>query len=150
MKHTKITSFLLIILIMSACVKRSDERGHLEVLEKENISIIQNKYEKGELTLDELRYIFGSPEQIIENGNKEIWIYFATTSNYKAFFTPKIKEFSVIKVVVENNKIVAILDNVDEPNKIKYATGKTESKGDDTSLYKEILGNVGKFNPAKK
>lgn len=151
MKINKIIGFIFLVTSLSACVTQKTIKGHIELNDEEQITTLLDEYKSGGLLIDKVISILGAPETIVNNQDgSQSWLYIATENRYQGFLKPKVRRVFTLKIQIsDNGKILKLDHNNEKANKMDYAGGKTPIMGDDSNIAKEILGNIGKFNPKK-
>lgn len=130
-------------LVLTSCIKAVESRGY--TFEDVNISKLQT----GKSTKAEVLQVLGSPSSQSSFG-KETWFYVSSKADKVAFLTPKTIEQEVIAIEFNSGGYIDALNKytLADAKLVQYAKETTPTEGSDTSAVGQILGNVGRFNPA--
>lgn len=142
MKKLQIILLIFLALMLSACLKKHEENGH--VIKEENI----DKIEIGKSHKQEVIRALGSPSSRSMFGDVESWYYSNSKSSSVAFLKSRVNEHNTIRISFDEYGYVAELQNYNEDNlqDVDFASDKTQTEGKDMSVFQQLLGNVGRFN----
>lgn len=138
----KITVAAMALFLVPACVRTTESRGYtLEQADFDTIKVSQSHK-------DDVLNALGSPSSRSLFG-KETWYYMAAKTESIAFLKPRTKEQHVIAVTFDEADKVSAINNYDlkDAKRIEFAKDATETEGNKTGIVKQLLGNVGRFNP---
>ena len=109
------------------------------------------KLEVGTQSREDVIRLVGSPSAV-STFNPNIWYYISETQESFAFLKPVITEQKVIQVTFNDSGRIAGIKNYDlaEAENIAMVQRITPTSGKELTVLEQILGNVGKFNPAGK
>ena len=138
---SKLLIFLSVIALLASCTPKIDIRGNLpdpELLSE----IIQ-----GDHSREEVEEILGTPSTITMF-DQETWIYISERTETMAFFEPVVKERKVLVLNFDKKGIVSKIEtlNVENGKKIQPIGRKTATSGNEFGFFKQIFGNMGRFN----
>jgi outer membrane protein assembly factor BamE (lipoprotein component of BamABCDE complex) len=142
-KITLFIAFCTALMILSCCAKKIESRGYtIEQAEFDKIQV--NKSRKEDVTT-----ILGSPSARSTYG-KETWYYVAAKTKTVAFLPPKMTEQHVIAISFSSNDTVDTINHysLSDAKNIAYEPDVTKTEGSKAGVIQQLLGNVGRFNPA--
>ncbi len=128
--------------LASGCATRIDQRGNRP--DEEVVAKIQpgidDKYHVTEL--------LGSPSAVTTFSDK-VWYYISKRTETVAFFDPSVVEQQVVEIQFDDNNVVKRVRLYDESESqdIELVDRETPTEGNETSLFQELFGNIGRFNP---
>ena len=109
------------------------------------------KLEVGTQSREDVIRLVGSPSAV-STFNPNIWYYISETQESFAFLKPVISEQKVIQVTFNDSGRIQGIKNYDlkDAESIAMVQRITPTSGKELTALEQILGNVGKFNPAGK
>ncbi len=109
------------------------------------------KLEAGSQSREDVIRLVGSPSAV-STFNPNIWYYISETQEGYAFLKPEITQQKVIQITFNESGRVDAIKNYDLKDAQDIAMVKriTPTSGKELTVLEQILGNVGKFNPANK
>lgn len=109
------------------------------------------KLEVGTQSREDVIRLVGSPSAV-STFNPNIWYYISETQESFAFLKSVISEQKVIQVTFNDSGRVQAIKNYDlkDAENIAMVQRITPTSGKELTVLEQILGNVGKFNPAGK
>ena len=109
------------------------------------------KLEVGSQSRDDVIRLIGSPSAV-STFNPNVWYYISESQEYWAFLKPEIVEEKVIQITFAETGRIQAIKNYDlkDARDIAMVQRITPSAGKQLTVLEQILGNVGKFNPASK
>lgn len=138
----KSTALFIALISLGACVKTTESRGYtLEQADFNNVKVsLSHK--------NDVLNALGSPSSKSLFG-QETWYYMAAKTESIAFLTPKTKEQHVIAISFNEADKVSAINNYDlkDAKQVKFSKDATKTEGNNVGVVKQLLGNVGRFNP---
>lgn len=109
------------------------------------------KLEVGTQSREDVVRLIGSPSAV-STFNPNVWYFISETQEAYAFLKPDITQQKVIQITFNDSGRVAAIKNYDlaEARDIVMVQRITPTSGKELTVLEQILGNVGKFNPATK
>ncbi len=109
------------------------------------------KLEVGSQSREDVVRVIGSPSAVA-TFNPNIWYYISETQEYYAFLKPEITQQKVIQITFNDAGRIASIKNYDlkDARDIEMVQRITPTSGKQLTVLEQVLGNVGKFNPASK
>ena len=109
------------------------------------------KLEAGTQSREDVVRLIGSPSAVA-TFNPNIWYYISETQESYAFLKPEITQQKVIQITFNDSGRIAAIKNYDlkDAQEIAMVKRVTPTSGKELTVLEQILGNVGKFNPASK
>lgn len=109
------------------------------------------KLEAGTQSREDVIRLVGSPSAV-STFNPNIWYFISETQESFAFLKPVITEQKVIQVTFNESGRIQAIKNYDlkDAENIAMVQRITPTSGKELTVLEQILGNVGKFNPAGK
>lgn len=103
----------------------------------------------GTSTKADVTALIGSPTQKA-TFDENSWLYITETTRPRIGRTPGILDQGVVVVTFDDRGVLANVKTVtqDDAVPVAVATRTTPSPGTEASFMQQLLGNVGKFNPA--
>lgn len=143
---TKFLQFSCVIscLALSACAPTITNHGYNS--EKIQVSM----FKVGQTNQDQVMQELGSPSTI--SAFKEpIWYYVSKTTSTKSFFKPDVTDQQTLALTFTESGILKEMKIIskDESKDVKIVEDRTEPKGYDTGLLREVFGNFGRRWSAK-
>jgi len=138
------TVILLAVLASTGCAPQQDNYGNIPLLE------VVDSIKIGGTTRDEIATMLGSPSTRASFEKDQIWYYIGKRTESLAFFTPTVLEHHVLVIRFDANDIVKSVKRHDakDAKEIDIVDRKTPTKGNELTFFEQIIGNVGRFNPA--
>lgn len=129
----------------AACSPIVHTRGHM--VDPERLAQIQ----AGKSTADDVLQILGTPTSVGAFDTKA-WYYIGQVTERSAFFEPEVVDRRVVAIRFESNGVVKEVRNIDKSQgqELDVVDRATPTAGHEMGLLEQLLGNVGKFNPASK
>ena len=134
-------SILIIAFALSACVATENKSG--QVIRKEALESLK----EGESTKDDVLGKLGSPSTVSDFG-PERWYYMSKTTKTVAVLSPEVTDLKVVEIEFSDDgkiKHLTKFTKADMKN-LSYAQDKTPTAGQEYTLIKQLLGNIGRFN----
>lgn len=105
----------------------------------------------GESTREDVAAILGSPSAV-GTFNDAHWYYIGRQSQKTAFFDPSIKDQQIIMVSFNDDGVVTEVkkSGLEDVKDISPVARSTPTSGQEVTVMKQLLGNVGKFNKDTK
>lgn len=109
------------------------------------------KLEVGTQSREDVVRLIGSPSAV-STFNPNVWYFISETQESYAFLKPEITQQKVIQITFNDSGRVAAIKNYDlaEARDIVMVQRITPTSGKELTVLEQIMGNVGKFNPASK
>lgn len=106
------------------------------------------KINPGSSTSGEVLSLLGSPSSEANFGQRT-WYYIGQRTERQAFLKPEIIERKVIYVDFDQSGLVDTIGALDmeDGKKIAFITRETPTAGQKVTIIKQLLGNIGRFNP---
>ena len=133
--------FAALIFTLGACSPTIAQRGNM----LEDYQVVEIK--KGESSRSDVLKNLGSPTSKSTFDNN-VWYYIGQKTEKRGVFDPKVVEEKIYLVAFDDEGIVEAIQPITrERMSVPYARDKTQTHGTDTTVVKQLLGNLGKFNP---
>ncbi|NQV54813.1 MAG: outer membrane protein assembly factor BamE [Rhodospirillales bacterium] len=144
-KNMFYASVAVLALSLTACGPRVTNHGNLPDPD------ILADVEVGHVNKSDVTRLLGSPSSVAPF-NGETWYYVSQRTETVAFFEPKVTERKVIVVRFDKRGIVNELKILDlkDARDIEMVARKTPTAGNEIGLLRQLFGNVGRFEGAKK
>jgi len=109
------------------------------------------KLEAGTQSREDVVRLIGTPSAVA-TFNPNVWYYISETQESFAFLKPEIIEQKVIQVTFNEAGRVQAVKTYDlkDAQQIEMVERITPTSGKQLTVLEQILGNVGKFNPATR
>lgn len=109
------------------------------------------KLEVGTQSREDVVRLIGTPSAV-STFNPNVWYFISETQEAFAFLKPEITEQKVIQITFNESGRISAIKNYDlaEARDIVMVQRTTPTSGKELTVLEQILGNVGKFNPASK
>lgn len=129
----------------AACSPIVHTRGHM--VDPERLAQVQ----AGKSTADDVLQILGTPTSVGTFDTRS-WYYIGQVTERTAFFEPEVVERRVVAIRFESNGVVKDIRDIDKAQgqELEVVDRATPTAGHEMGLLEQLLGNVGKFNPASK
>lgn len=105
----------------------------------------------GQTSKTQVLALLGAPSSEA-NFNEDIWYYISEKRETKAFFAPVTLERHVVFVRFDPNGAVEAIGTLgkDDGKEIVLISRKTPTAGQEITIMKQLLGNLGRFNEETK
>jgi outer membrane protein assembly factor BamE (lipoprotein component of BamABCDE complex) len=132
----------LIICTLGACTPTTATRGNY--LYAEDIRIIQPQV----TTQRDVLNLLGTPTaKAVFDENT--WYYVGLKTEKESFFDEKVTAKQVYKIAFDETGLVQSLEEVKNDSvDVPIASRVTPTSGNEVTFIQQVLGNIGKFNPA--
>jgi outer membrane protein assembly factor BamE (lipoprotein component of BamABCDE complex) len=109
------------------------------------------KLEVGSQSREDVVRLIGSPSAVA-TFNPNIWYYISQMQEYWAFLKPEVTQQKIIQITFNDSGRISAIKNYDlaDARDIEMVQRITPTSGKQLTVLEQILGNVGKFNPASK
>lgn len=143
---TRIISLVFLIVTLSGCVATTTSRGY----SAEKLQLSENAIKPGLASTNTVKNVLGSPSATSSFGDPT-WYYVSSKTKSVAFLQPKVVEGKVIAISFNDAGIVKGVRKYDQNDMREVALRQdhTPAEGDDLTVLQQLLGNVGRFNPAE-
>jgi outer membrane protein assembly factor BamE (lipoprotein component of BamABCDE complex) len=141
---TRKTLLILTVCLVSAaaCSPTIANRGNM-VSDEQMAEVITGFHTRS----DVLRYM-GSPTTVAPF-DENVWYYVGQETAKKGILDPKVIEERIVQVTFDGDgKVVDVVDLDTERLDIPVDRNKTPTHGNDVTFMQQLLGNMGRFNPA--
>lgn len=139
--------FILFLLVstLTACASTITNRGY----NSEKLQKVDTLIKPGVANSSTVRNLFGSPSATSSFGG-ETWYYMSSKTKSLAFLKPKVMEQNVVAIAFNEDGTVNSIRKYDRNDMRDVASRDdyTRSEGNDLTVLQQLLGNVGRFNPA--
>jgi len=132
-------------LMLASCSEEVENRGYVTKFSD------FSKVKPGVSTKTDVIQALGSPTATSIFG-QETWFYLGKEETKETFFTPEVKNYEGYSIVFNEKGIVTSIDKKDKNSLRDFqASGdSTPTAGNKVTVMQQLLGNLGKFNPAAK
>ena len=136
-------SLALALSVLAACAPRIDQRGNRP--DEDQVVLIN----PGVDDKNRVAELIGTPSSI-STFDDRTWYYISRRTETTAFFEPDVMDQQVLAIsfddqgVVENMRVYGQEDG----QTIAYVDRVTPTEGNEMTILQQLLGNLGKFNPA--
>lgn len=129
----------------AACSPIVHTRGHM--VDPERLAQVQ----AGKSTADDVLQILGTPTSVGTFDTRS-WYYIGQVTERTAFFEPEVVERRVVAIRFAPNGVVKDIRDIDKSQgqELEVVDRATPTAGHEMGFLEQLLGNVGKFNPASK
>jgi outer membrane protein assembly factor BamE (lipoprotein component of BamABCDE complex) len=133
----------LVAIALTACQPTFDQRGNLP--DQKRVATI----EPGVTTKQEVSQILGSPSSVSTFSDRT-WYYISRRTEQTAFFQPEVLDQQVVVVGFDEGGVVRDVQRLSlaDSRPVDPSTRETPSAGKELGFMEQLLGNLGKFNPA--
>jgi outer membrane protein assembly factor BamE (lipoprotein component of BamABCDE complex) len=109
------------------------------------------KLEVGAQSREDVVRLIGSPSAV-STFNPNVWYFISETQESFAFLKPEITQQKVIQITFNDSGRVSAIKTYDlaQAQDIVMVQRITPTSGKELTVLEQVLGNVGKFNPATK
>lgn len=134
---------VFIVFSVSSCVKSVTTRGYIiepELLEDLTVSVT---------TKQDVLQKLGSPS-VASTFGEESWYYIHSKMEAVAFYKPRVIEQDIIAIEFHTNGTIQSINRytIKDRKQIAYIEDITKMGGSRLGVMEQLLGNVGKVNPA--
>ena len=139
--RSKLLIFLSLVALLAGCTPKVDIRGNLPNPE------LLSEITPGDHSREEVEEILGTPSTITMF-DKETWIYISERTETMAFFEPVVKERKVLVLKFDKKGMVSKIETLNAENgkKFQLIGRTTATSGSEFGFFKQIFGNMGRFN----
>lgn len=137
-------SFLLFLPLVG-CISTTTSRGY----NSDKLQLSENEIKPGIANINTVRNVMGSPSATSSFGDPT-WYYISSKTKSVAFLQPEVIEQNVIAIAFDEKGTVKNVQKYDKNDMRRFELRKdyTEAEGNDLTVLQQLLGNVGRFNPA--
>jgi outer membrane protein assembly factor BamE (lipoprotein component of BamABCDE complex) len=130
---------------LGACSSRIDQRGNLPDPE-----LLAN-VEVGHINKQGVQDMLGTPSSIALF-DQETWFYISQRTEKVAFFDPTVIDRKVIVIKFDPKGVVTEMKQLglEDSQDVQIVERKTPTAGQEMSVLKQLLGNIGRFGPASR
>lgn len=109
-----------------------------------------SKIKAGESTKYDVIQTLGSPTTTSLFG-EETWYYIGKEQTKETFFRPEVKSYDAYEITF-NGDVVKAVSKKDQAalKEVEVSKDYTKTTGNEVTVWQQIFGNLGKFNPASK
>jgi outer membrane protein assembly factor BamE (lipoprotein component of BamABCDE complex) len=131
--------------ILSACTASSNTHGNM--LQDYQIKEVKADHDNVTSVLRKL----GSPTTKAPFDDNT-WYYLGQKTQKRGIFDPEVVETQIVVVSFGDNGLVKEIIEIDDDkiDQIPYSQDKTETSGQEMTVIQQLLGNIGRFNPAEQ
>ena len=135
---------LLVIVVLGIAACSPQIRTHGNMVDPDALA----KINPGSSTTGEVLGLLGSPSSEANFGQRT-WYYIGQRTERQAFLKPEIIERRVVYVDFDQSGLVDTIGSLDleDGKKLAFITRETPTAGQKVTLIKQLLGNIGRFNP---
>ncbi|MCR9176125.1 MAG: outer membrane protein assembly factor BamE [Alphaproteobacteria bacterium] len=135
---------LLVLVVFGASACSPQIRTHGNMVDPDALA----KINPGSSTTGEVLSLLGSPSSEANFGQRT-WYYIGQRTERQAFLKPEIIERKVVYVDFDQSGLVDTIGSLDleDGKKLAFITRETPTAGQKVTLIKQLLGNIGRFNP---
>jgi hypothetical protein len=141
-KNTLYTSYLLFAITFTSCTYKDQKHG--VNIEKEMLNETKLLLNQQKLNTENLRQILGPESSIYQIENRTHLLYITFTRVTPPIRKDFVKNFTTYEFISDNNEIIA-LNEYNSLNEIKINKNQTEIESKKFSIFKQIIGNIGKI-----
>ena len=133
----------IVALALTACAPSVNTRGNL--VEDDRLSQLV----VGQTTARDVAGLLGTPTTVA-TFDERTWYYIGQRTEQTAFFDPAVVERRILKISFNEAGVVESLDEYgpDDALDVELVERETPSLGRRMSFFEQMLGNLGRFNPA--
>ncbi len=145
------TSTLASVILVPALLALTGCEGHFNQRGFVPTPGSTEKLEVGAQSREDVVRLIGSPSAV-STFNPNIWYFISEVQESYAFLKPEITQQKVIQITFNDAGRVAAIKNYDlaDAKEIVMVQRITPTTGKELTVLEQVLGNVGKFNPATK
>ena len=137
-------SYILLALLLTSCSKDIAYKGYS--IDEDNL----NKIIIGKSSMNDVLNILGSPTT--SSLYKQTKFFYISHQYKSRFFSnPKLVNQKITEISFSKNNIAQAIStySTNDMNSIKFATKQTELVGNKMNPFKQIIGNIGKYNESQ-
>lgn len=136
----------VLLVMLCGCVATTTSRGY----NSDKLQLSEDAIKPGLANVNTVRNVLGSPSATSSFGDPT-WYYISSKTKTVAFLKPKVVEQNVIAVAFDDKGTVKSVHKYDRDDMREFALRKdyTNTEGHDLTVLQQLLGNVGRFNPAE-
>ncbi|BBK31453.1 Beta-barrel assembly machine subunit BamE [Stella humosa] len=129
----------------AACSPIVQQHGNLIASEK------LNEIRPGATTKDEVQRILGTPSTL-STFNDRSWYYVSRRTSQVAFFAPSTESQESVAIDFDTSGVVAGVRQFDlrDSKSVELVARQTPSVGKELGFLEQLIGNIGKFNAARR
>lgn len=144
-KKSKISTIFVALLCLTGCIETIEEQGYAT-----SFAELSQDMDKKITTKQQVKERLGSPSTISTFGD-ETWFYIRSKTERVAFFEPEELAQDVLSISydVEGNINGVEFYTLKDGRKIEFAKDVTPTEGNELTFGEQLIGNLGKFNPAQ-
>lgn len=143
MTFRSITLLSLSFISIVACTPMTATHGNM--IDEERQSAIQ----EGVSTRTDVFRAMGSPTTV-SPFNDNIWYYIGQETEKHGIFDTEVVDEHIVAVTFNQDGIVQEISSMDNARlDVPLNDNKTPTYGNDMTVMQQLLGNLGKFNPAQ-
>ena len=136
-------SLALALSVLAACSPRIDQRGNRP--DEDQVVLIN----PGVDDKNRVAELIGTPSSI-STFDDRTWYYISRRTETTAFFDPEVMDQQILAISFDDQGVV---DNMriygqEDGQTIAYVDRVTPTEGNEMTILQQLLGNLGKFNPA--
>jgi outer membrane protein assembly factor BamE (lipoprotein component of BamABCDE complex) len=133
----------LVALSLAACAPAVNTRGNL--VEDQRLS----RLAVGQTTAQEVANLLGTPTTVA-TFDERTWYYIGQRTEQRAFFDPNIVERRILKIRFDRAGVIESVEEYgpDDALEVELVERETPSLGRRMSFLEQMIGNLGRFNPA--
>ena len=130
--------------LLGGCEPLSDNNGNIPLAQ------IVEEVEPGQHTRDDVATMLGNPSTRSTFHRDRTWYYIGKRTETLAFFTPKVLEHKVVEIRFDDRGVVEEVKRYDATtaDKVDLVERTTPTRGNEMTLVEQLVGNIGRFNPA--
>jgi len=135
----------ILTLTLGACSSTVATRGNM--LDAQQLSTLQ----PGVTTRDDVAASLGTPTATA-TFDQSTWYYIGQRTEKTAFFMPTVVARKVVAVHFDDKGVVAKVDalGLEDGQTIAMVDRQTPTAGKELTVMEQMLGNLGRFNPAPR
>lgn len=126
------------------CAPQRDHNGNIP------LAGTVEEIQPGRHTREDVATLLGNPSARSTFQQDRIWYYIGKRTETLAFFTPEVLEHNVVEIRFDDRGIVEGIAHHDATtaDKVALVERTTPTRGNDSTLIEQLVGNIGRFNPA--
>jgi outer membrane protein assembly factor BamE (lipoprotein component of BamABCDE complex) len=131
-------------LVLASCSEEVENRGYITKFSD------FSKIQAGVSTKSDVIQELGSPTTTSLFG-EETWYYLGKEQTKETFFEPEIRKYDGYEITFKGN-VVSSINRKEEKDlrEIEVSEDSTHTTGNEITVWQQLFGNLGKFNPASK
>jgi len=105
----------------------------------------------GSSTKNDVIQSLGSPTTTSIYGD-ETWFYLGKEESKETFFRPETKSYDAYEITFDKAGVVSALNKKDKTalKEMEAEEDYTKTSGNEITVWQQLFGNLGKFNPASR